>query len=172
MNANAKKGFRTPADFINGANDAPDRIEINPAAGTMSAKPGDPAPAPPEAKAAAAASNDGATPAAATAAAAAATTPARGKGAGRGKGGATGDEAPHVHKRDTDGPKGPPPAPWAAASPVIKGPGFNFRMTQQLHAKVAWISENVPQHKSMQVVIEKAVTAYVAAVLAQHYKPE
>ncbi|MEJ7804301.1 MAG: hypothetical protein WKG03_00040 [Telluria sp.] len=62
-------------------------------------------------------------------------------------------------------------APWDVAEGADK-PGYNFRMTRRLHAQMLWVTENVPKHKSLQLLIEKAVTGYVEAQIRQHYKPE
>jgi hypothetical protein len=60
-------------------------------------------------------------------------------------------------------------APWDQASPGVTG--YTFRMATSLHAKLAWVAENVPKHRSIQVTLEKAVTGYVDALIEKHYSP-
>lgn len=187
-----KKGFRSPSDFVNAANDQPALMHVDPVAGVTLAKPSDvaapapTAPAPEAAPAPAPVTEPGAAPAPAagegdqTAPAAAQPTnegtaePAPAKTATKPPRApkASGEAAPHTHKRATDTPPEPPPAPWANESTTTKSGGFNLRPSMQLHAKIKWVSENVPKHRSLHEVAIKAAEAYVDALIAQHYKPE
>jgi hypothetical protein len=183
MNQKKKQGFRSPSEFVEAANEAPALMHVDPAGGVTVVKAGDsatapapeltpaPTPAPaqaagegaPAAQEAAQATNEG-KPAQAPA-------PAKDKPQRPAKPAAD-KPGIHTHRRADDGPPEPPPAPWDSESPDIKGPGYQYRFDKRLHAQIQWISDNVPQHKSMQVVIDKAVRAYVAEVLEKHYKPE
>lgn len=168
------KGFRTPTDFVLGASESPAPVVIDPMAPTVittgTAAPAA-APAAGEATPAAQETAKDAAPAAAEAPAPA-PAPAPAAKPPRPAKAAAGTAPVHTHKRASDEPPAPPPAPWDSESADVKGPGYQYRFDRQLHAKIQWISDNVPQHKSMQVVIDKAVRAYVEATIAQHYKPE
>lgn len=194
MNKPAKKGFRSPADFVAAANNLPEEhLAINPAgkpveALTSPAEATTPAqaatstpPLPPAAQAAKDAAlaealpELSAQPAAATAANSQDKPARKPKVDGRAEKPPTSDAQPHTHKRATDAPKEPPapaePAPWEVESPdsIV---GYNFRMSRALHAKLAWVADNVPKHRSIQVALEKAVTGYVDALIAKHYSPD
>jgi hypothetical protein len=59
-------------------------------------------------------------------------------------------------------------SPWADANPDIKS-GYNFRMDQELHLKLSWITDNVPKHSSIQKVLMFAVDKYVEDVIKNWY---
>lgn len=59
--------------------------------------------------------------------------------------------------------------PWADANNAVIT-GYNFRMNQELHQKLLWISENVPKHSSIQKTLMAGVEKYVDEVLKKWYK--
>jgi hypothetical protein len=61
-----------------------------------------------------------------------------------------------------------PPAPWEGANARVIVP-YCYRMSEGTHAKVKWVSENVPGCGSIQKVIDKAVLQLVESLLKQHY---
>ena len=180
---NPHKGFRTPADFVLGATEHPEQVVIDPTAPNMIApmpKPDapSPAPAPGQGDAPPAPQADAGSQAA-PAAAQAANTPDPAPEAAvtkpkppRAAKPAAAEPPVHTHRRATDAPPAPPPAPWDAESDTIKSGGFNLRPSMRLHAKIKWVSDNVPKHKSLHEVAIKAVEAYVNEQIAKHYKPE
>lgn len=141
----AKKGFRTPADFINAANDQPEQVKIDPAAGTVSVTPAVSEPPTPIANAVAQPE-----------------TPVASDSSEK-------DDQPRVGVKKT-AQKPAKSVPWANAIDQIKV-GYNYRMTQTLHQKMVWITENVPKHSSMQIIIQKAVEDLVEKLLKENYKP-
>lgn len=172
MNTPAKRGFRSPTEFIEAANSPAPLMHVDPVEGVTLVKPADtpePAPAPavgegaPAAQAAPQATNEAAQAPAAAKAPARPPRPAKS---------AADKTAVHTHKRATDDPPKPPPAPWEGFAEDAMAPPFNVRMTKELHAKLAWIADNVPKHKSMHVVCINAITAYADDLIAKHYQPE
>jgi hypothetical protein len=177
MNTPKKSGFRSPTQFVDAANETPPLMNVDPVAGVTIIKADTPAPnpepapapepeaapAPAPAPAPAEAAGEGA--AAAPAPAQAATAPAPDPAPTPAK--------PRAQKAGKPAePEAPPPAPWAAESNTAKSGGFNLRPSMQLHAKIEWVRDNVPKHKSLHEVAIKAVEAYVDGMIAQHYKPE
>lgn len=64
----------------------------------------------------------------------------------------------------------PAKAPWDDANDLIH-PTYAFRMTQRLHKKMGWITQNVPGYPSLQKLISKSVEEQVEKLLKEHYKP-
>lgn len=60
-------------------------------------------------------------------------------------------------------------APWDAARTDV-AVYTNFKMSQVTHAKMVWITDNVPKLKSMQKIIDAAVLPMIEKLLAEHYK--
>lgn len=109
----------------------------------------------------------------------------------------TAEPAPHAHLRVTDGPAPqlhlgatdapatPAPAvpvpqvpvpestaktPWADARPDVPK-HLNIKFDGVMHAKMKWITDNVPGCKSHQKIIDACLPAFVDWVLANHYSP-
>lgn len=90
----------------------------------------------------------------------------------------------HVHRRAEDAPAPPvlkvvPPAapqepekttPWCNAHPKINAP-YVVRLPQELHMKLAWLKENLP-NTSIQKLLVLAAEEKVEELLAKHYKPK
>lgn len=68
-------------------------------------------------------------------------------------------------------PPAPKLPPWAHLSDD-QTTILNWRHGQQMHAKMVWITENVPKHKSLQKLMDNALIAYIDGLIAAHYKPE
>jgi hypothetical protein len=145
-----KKGFRSPADFVNAANDLPpEHHAIDPAGKAAEIPVEETKPAPVLA------------PEVTGVASIAEKTTQTDK-----------TSVPKNAQKRAAEVKKPAPqlAPWD--EPGLKDGGYNFRMSGTLHAKLKWIAENVPKHKSIQIVLEKAVTAYADSLIEKHYQPD
>lgn len=62
-------------------------------------------------------------------------------------------------------------APWESAS-AEQTTLLNWKHTRQIHAKMEWITENVPGHKSLQKIMDAALIPYIEKLVKEHYKPE
>ena len=61
-------------------------------------------------------------------------------------------------------------APWEHAS-TEQTTLLNWRHTKQMHAKMEWITENVPGHKSLQKIMDAALIPYIERLVKENYKP-
>jgi hypothetical protein len=77
---------------------------------------------------------------------------------------------PNQHALDLRERKGPPPPPWAEHNPH-KTVGFTTTVTDEMHKKLIWIKENVP-NSSIAAVVRRALEAEVARCIEKYYHPE
>jgi hypothetical protein len=82
------------------------------------------------------------------------------------------DPAPlHTHRRADD----PPPTaedakkPWEVASTAPKA--VNFQPDELLHAKMEWVSKNVPGGMSRLRMVREGVAMLCDQLIEKHYKP-
>lgn len=59
-------------------------------------------------------------------------------------------------------------APWDSAREDV-AVYTNFKMSQVTHAKMVWVTDNVPKMKSMQKIIDAAVLPMLERLIAEHY---
>lgn len=62
-------------------------------------------------------------------------------------------------------------APWEVPNPE-QMTLMNWRHSNEVHAKMVWITNNVPGHKSLQKVIDAAMLPYIEKLIKEHYKPD
>ncbi|WP_124516468.1 hypothetical protein [Burkholderia stagnalis] len=74
-------------------------------------------------------------------------------------------------KKDTgsDAPQKAAPPPWAKAHPRVKV-NFSTKFPEELHMKMTWVKENVP-NTSIQKIVQEATEEYVSKMLKEHYTP-
>lgn len=58
--------------------------------------------------------------------------------------------------------------PWADAHPKVTIP-FTMRLPEELHAKLTWLKENLP-NTSIQKIVRIAIEKEVEKLLQEHYK--
>jgi hypothetical protein len=62
-------------------------------------------------------------------------------------------------------------APWEG-QPADRYTLLNWKHSKEIHAKMEWITENVPGHKSLQKIMDLALLPYIDQLITKHYKPE
>jgi len=65
--------------------------------------------------------------------------------------------------------KPPARAPWEDANPRIKT-SIRFEMSEELHLKLTWIKDHVPQ-SAITAVIRRATEAEADRLIAEYFKP-
>jgi hypothetical protein len=62
------------------------------------------------------------------------------------------------------------PPPWDGVNPDV-AKHVNLKFDGVTHAKMVWITNNVPQMKSHQKLIEACLFDFIEGLLAKHYTP-
>ena len=60
--------------------------------------------------------------------------------------------------------------PWESAPPGTTI--CNWKHTHSMHAKMVWITDNVPKYKSLQKLMDAALIPFIEALVKEHHKPD
>lgn len=174
-----KSGFRTPQDFLAAAVESPEQVFIDPASNTVTVAPAAPDAAPEGGEAEVLTAAEPQAPSEPEPAPAPAPAPAPKPKTVRvtkaptvPAAAANQVAAPESSDAPAEAPAAGKAAPWDSESPTERSGGYNLRVSKRLHAKLAWCAENVPKHKSIAVVMERACEEYADKLIAKFYNPE